>query len=88
MGLLDLFQKGKQMVTDVQDEIENWQSIDPEVLRAIADEDLALAKNLYVQKTGASRVRAALVVERIAETVQRYYPSDSGGCLICLNSLF
>lgn len=76
MGLLDLFQKGKQVVTDVQDEIENWQSIDPEVLRAIADEDLALAKNLYVQKTGASRVRAALVVERIAETVQRYYPYD------------
>ncbi len=76
MGLLDLFQKGKQMVTDVQDEIENWRSIDPDVLRAIADEDLILAKNLYIQKTGASRVRAAMVVEKIAGTVQKEYPYD------------
>jgi len=76
MGLLDLFQKGKQVVTDVQDEIENWRSLDPDVLRAITDGDLILAKNLYMQKMEASRVRAALVVEKIAGTVQEDYPSD------------
>lgn len=73
MGLLDIFQKGKQTLTEVQEEIDNWRSIDSEVLRAIAEEDLFLAKNLYIQKTGASRVRAALVVERIAKTVLRDY---------------
>ena len=65
----------KQMVAEVEDEASRWEEMDPQVLRAVVDGDISKAQELYSNGTGASSIKARMLINKIQDNVKARYPN-------------
>lgn len=64
-----------QMREEAGEEAKAWKSFDTKMLKAILNDDVSRAINLYVKQTGASPEKARMLVNKISNSVKEEYPA-------------
>ena len=64
-----------QMREEASEEAKAWKSFDPKMLKAILNDDVSRAVDLYVKQTGASPEKARVLVNKISNSVKEEYPA-------------
>ena len=64
-----------QMREEASEEAKAWKTFDPKMLKAILNDNVSRAIDLYVKQTGASPEKARVLVNKISDSVKEEYPA-------------
>ena len=64
-----------QMREEASEEAKAWKTFDPKMLKAILNDNVSRAIDLYVKQTGASPEKARMLVNKISDSVKEEYPA-------------